>query len=316
MRAWFLKSWLSPCFLISTQQYFYSVGIITLTGALAIVLQRPAMTHYILETLGLREPLRAQQDSFYHLRVATVFETYCVSCHGEDKSKGRLRLDDFQQVIFGGKQGSDTHLLIERMLLPASDRKAMPPLGRKRFTDDELAVVKMWVAGGASGSLGSDSFPDAPEPVVEIEFDEIHWDKVAELRAPVIGRVNELQKKYPFAIQFLAQTSAKLRVKSAALETLFTDEDLQALQPISEHIVELDLTGASITDHSNTLLLAMPSLRLLRLAGTRVTEKTTRSLVQLQSLQSLTLNTHMVNKTISSQLRLAGFNVFLVPPNE
>ena len=43
--------------------------------------------------------------SFFSARVAPIFNDRCTTCHGPEKKKGKLRLDTFDYVMRGGKDG-------------------------------------------------------------------------------------------------------------------------------------------------------------------------------------------------------------------
>src|SRR5687768_3993081 len=70
--------------------------------------------------------------------IKPIFDQHCVSCHGPEKQKGRLRFDSKQSVMAGGQSGvllkageADKSLLIERVLgLGGEDRMPLkaPPL--------------------------------------------------------------------------------------------------------------------------------------------------------------------------------------------
>src|SRR5205814_6472261 len=43
--------------------------------------------------------------TFYDARVAPIFDQKCTGCHNPEKKKGKLRLDTFENVMRGGKDG-------------------------------------------------------------------------------------------------------------------------------------------------------------------------------------------------------------------
>src|SRR5262249_20282160 len=43
--------------------------------------------------------------AFFATRVQPIFEDKCTLCHGPEKKKGKLRLDSFENVMKGGKDG-------------------------------------------------------------------------------------------------------------------------------------------------------------------------------------------------------------------
>ncbi len=85
-----------------------------------------------------------------------ILEQYCVSCHGPQKSKGKLRLDSMEEILRGGDSGAVLEadnpaqsLLIKRMLLPLKDEDHMPPEGKRQPSADEIALLQWWVSVGA-----------------------------------------------------------------------------------------------------------------------------------------------------------------------
>ncbi len=92
--------------------------------------------------------------------IQPILGERCVSCHGEEKAKGGLRLDSLANVMKGGEDGavvtpgnpSDSPLL-GRVLLPADDDDHMPPEGKPGLTPPEIAAVRFWLERGASDAL-------------------------------------------------------------------------------------------------------------------------------------------------------------------
>ncbi|GGZ30520.1 hypothetical protein GCM10007049_24100 [Echinicola pacifica] len=112
----------------------------------------------------LMEPLNAGQQDQVPLEEALVFDHVvkpildkkCVNCHQASKSKGDLRLDEINFIQAGGKSGAlfdsaawQQSLLVERLDLPMDEKKHMPPKGKVQLTQDELAILKLWVEDGA-----------------------------------------------------------------------------------------------------------------------------------------------------------------------
>jgi mono/diheme cytochrome c family protein len=108
-------------------------------------------------------PTKAQPNAeplVYRDVVAPIFRERCVSCHGPDKTKGNLRLDSFENLKKGGKNGPELlagdsahSRLIERMALPLADDEHMPPEDKTQPAADEVDVVKWWTDRGATETL-------------------------------------------------------------------------------------------------------------------------------------------------------------------
>ncbi len=101
-------------------------------------------------------------NSFYAQHIDPVFKANCVSCHGEAKVKGGLRLDSYDGLMSGGKEGAvvvpgqpDRSILLGRVTLPRDDRRAMPGEGKPPLKPEEIAMIRAWIAQGASPTATS-----------------------------------------------------------------------------------------------------------------------------------------------------------------
>ncbi|HUY88480.1 MAG TPA: DUF1553 domain-containing protein [Pirellulales bacterium] len=94
--------------------------------------------------------LAADEDLFRE-RVAPIFEKHCLRCHGQ-KVEGGLSLLSAEKLAAGGDSGPavepgkpDDSLLIEMV----SGEKPEMPKGGKRLAEEEIAVLRQWIAAGA-----------------------------------------------------------------------------------------------------------------------------------------------------------------------
>ncbi|HEY7617184.1 MAG TPA: c-type cytochrome domain-containing protein, partial [Terriglobales bacterium] len=98
--------------------------------------------------------------TFFAARVQPIFAGHCFTCHGPDKHKANLRLDSYQSVMRGSKnglvvkagnlQGSE---LFRRITLPPTDDDFMPKEGKRPLSADAVKVIELWIAAGASAAL-------------------------------------------------------------------------------------------------------------------------------------------------------------------
>lgn len=92
--------------------------------------------------------------------VRPILDRHCVECHGEKKKKGLLRFDRWNERIAGLKKGSkepavipgkpDESPLVTSMELPLDHEDVMPPPENPRMDPREIALLRRWVAEGAS----------------------------------------------------------------------------------------------------------------------------------------------------------------------
>ena len=110
----------------------------------------------VLPILLSQNPLSAQHTVDFERDVKPILELNCVSCHREDKAKGKLRLDNKEgafksdEVIVKGKP--DDSLLYVLSALPADDDDVMPPQDSTKsypMPAWELEILKQWIKEGA-----------------------------------------------------------------------------------------------------------------------------------------------------------------------
>jgi hypothetical protein len=243
---------------------------------------------------------RSNPAYFYGAHVEPIFITHCDSCHGPDKQKNRLRLDTYEALMRGGKHGPAIKAgnakgseLFRRVTLSPSDDDAMPPQGKRPLAANEVKLLELWIAAGASSTLPAGAIKGAPTnevPVVaEVTFPEIDPAAVTQSRAPLAQAVGQLKERYPGVLEYESRGSAYLALDASALGPRFGDDDLAALKSLSAQIVIADLSRTAITDRSAPLLAAMKHARVLRLTETRITDAGVSSLGGLDQLESLDL---------------------------
>ena len=91
--------------------------------------------------------------------IQPMLQVHCYSCHGPNKQKGKLRLDDSAWIVKGGKDGPvirafhpEESELLKRMLLPVEDEHRMPPKEKTPLKESEIAIFQWWVGQGADFS--------------------------------------------------------------------------------------------------------------------------------------------------------------------
>jgi hypothetical protein len=298
---------------LSAPLYLACVVLVTGLGIGAAMALRPAFAHKVLETVGLEVMPQATSDSFYTARVAPLFAQHCTSCHGEARQKAELRLDSYAFALRGGRHGAvivpgnlKASELMTRVALPAGDDHAMPPEGKTPLSPDDVTVIRLWIAAGASPTTPPSAIKGAPRLVAEVKFPELDPAATRRLRAPLAGDVERLSARYPGIIVYESRNSADLELNAALRGTAFTDADLKAFLPLRGHILRIDLSGTAITDASAETLAQMTALKTLRLANTKTGDQTVSALARLKSLKSLTVTGTKATKPALAPLSKAG----------
>lgn len=243
-------------------------------------------------------PTAATPDSFFAVRVEPVLAQNCVGCHGPSRQKGNLRLDTYEAVMRGGKSGPvvkaadlNSSLLFQRISFAPGSEKIMPPQGKTPLSADQIKLIQVWIAAGASPSLAANAIAGAPATArpAEVTFPEIDDAVVAKQRAPFAGALAALNKRYPDMIEYESRGSAKLAINASLMGSRFGDDDLAQLKPLDDQFVAADFSNTAITDRSASNLAAMKHLRSLRLMHTKITDATVLALAGLNELESLSL---------------------------
>ena len=125
--------------------------------------ERVAALERALSVLGtLLPPAKPTTDT----SATALLDAHCMSCHNEDKAKGRLVLGSREGALEGGKSGpalvpgkADESLLVK--LIQAGSKPHMPP--KKQLTDAQIAALRAWINAGATWDVAvAESTPRAP----------------------------------------------------------------------------------------------------------------------------------------------------------
>ncbi len=243
--------------------------------------------------------------------VAPILERRCVQCHKESKSKGKFRMDTYELLVKGGKEGpglkpgnsAESQILI-RMQLPKDDEEHMPPEGKAAIEDHELAVMKWWIDTGADAKKSLKDF-DLPAPIKEAITKIIPSvasaiteapTAIPELHPAALGpdealksSVAAISKEYPGALSFESQQSALITFTAVSLRGNLDDTGFEKLKSVIPQLVTVDLSATKITDKVVSELIGSKHLRLIRLAETEVTDAAIDSLLTIPSLESINL---------------------------
>ena len=235
----------------------------------------------------------AASVAFFASRVAPIFDDKCVQCHGPEKKKGKLRLDSFENVMRGGKDGvvikpGDTKNseLYRRVTLPRDDEDAMPAEGKPGLTSAELKVIEFWITSGASENLAAEKAraapPPPPAPVV-----------LPPLAADYRPRANQIAAlETQLGVRLIPRSQNPrdgLTLRTVGAPARCDDAALTALKPIADLIVDAELARTKVTDAGLKTLASFPNLRSVDLSRTTVTSRGIVPLAGLNKLESLNL---------------------------
>lgn len=241
---------------------------------------------------------RAEVSSgtFYAAKIQPILTEKCVSCHRKGKSKGELVLEDISSALKGGKSGpvwiaGDVagSILLQRIHLPVTDKKHMPPRGKNPLTPEEVVLLDAWVGAGA-------------DPAITLE--DIGTEHSLFSFAGREKNLSAAEKEYQFKPASMATVESlndafcslkPIAIGSPALEAAFfiqkafDPKKIGSLEKVKEQLVRLNLSKMPISDKDLQSLLLFSRLEVLSLNYTGVSDAGLKALKKLPALESLGL---------------------------
>jgi hypothetical protein len=182
----------------------------------------------------------------------------------------------------------------------------MPPEGKTPLSPDEITVIRLWIAGGASPTTPATAIKGAPQLVAEVKFPELDPSATRRQRAPLAAAVQQLSERYPGLLVYESRNSPDLELNAVLRGASFTDANLKAFLVVRERIVLADLSGTAVTDESASVLAQMPKLKTLRLTNTKTGDAMLSALAPVKSLRSLTVTGTRMTKLALAALSERG----------
>jgi uncharacterized membrane protein/YHS domain-containing protein len=255
--------------------------------------------------------------------IAPLLDQRCTGCHGAKKAKGGLALHTPEDLLAGGRAGPaivpgdvDGSELIRRTALPLDDDDHMPPPNKGQPTQDELALLRQWVAAGApfegpapadaaAWGAGLAAHEDASSQA-ELLPARVADDHEAELLPEAAGAgaaadsIPQSIYQAPAAavvdlraqqvhVEVLDPATGGLWVHFGAAPPMSADALAAALAPVADGVLELSLAGTAADDELLQALAPCARLETLDLSHTQVTAEGLVALASLPRLSRLTL---------------------------
>lgn len=262
---------------------------------------------------GKLDPALAAKAVIYKDIVASIMQAKCVSCHGEEKKKGKLQLHSYAAIIKGGSDGETTvipsnskdSLLLVRANLPTDDDEHMPPSDEPQLTKEEVAILKWWIETGASetatvasvkpsaeveGALAVLLAKGLPKAAAAPAKEEKPKAKpLTDAEKKQVAEITAKMQALNASLMPLAQDTEQLRLGVVNAADKFGDKELALVLPIAQHLVWVDLARSQITDAAADTLAKMANLERLHLENTKVTDAGIAKLGALPALEYLNL---------------------------
>jgi hypothetical protein len=226
------------------------------------------------------------------MRINPILDANCAVCHGAGKSNGGLRVDSYELLMKGGKDGRvivprepGSSLLLERVTLPADHKQFMPADGKPALKPDEIALIRAWILQGASPSESriagiSDPKGTAALPLVPVADYSSLMPEIQQLASSQGAKLIPVSSK----------PSDGLILNTVDIASSFNDAQLARFDKFAPYIVEAELARTAVTDASFDTLSRFTHLRALHLEGTGVTGSALGKLSSLSQLTYLNLS--------------------------
>jgi hypothetical protein len=229
--------------------------------------------------------------SIYEKAVQPILLDKCVGCHGPNKVKGNLLLDNKEHILKGGKHGSvldltGTSSIIERIHLPLAEEKHMPPDGKPQLTPSEIKILNDWISAGG----------DFNKKIVELEKTDSLYLLAKSYQAPVEkiknkGNAGPDMSEYNTNycnVQYVYPGSNLIEVNFFQ-GSFYDREQLKKLDKIKEQIVSLNMQTMPLQQEDMAIITGFKQLERLNLNYTGLNSTSLAPIKTLSKLQSLSI---------------------------
>lgn len=268
--------------------------------------------------LGYKRLPEVDPTSFYAMRVQPIFEEKCVLCHNAGKFKGKLRLDTYEHVMRGGKDGLVIQAgkpgkseLFRRVTLPPESKDFMPAEQKPALSGEEIKVIEKWIAAGATTHIADAEIQElSPSPEEKVRAAPLTADY-----RPQLQTIATLESTLGIRLVPRSQNPTDgLILRTESAPTRCNDTTLERLAPVATLIVDAELARTKVTDKGMRAVTNFSNLRFLDLSKTTVTSVGVKELMKLEKLERLNLTQTRVTRAGVAEagisLRLKGLYLF------
>jgi mono/diheme cytochrome c family protein/uncharacterized membrane protein len=268
------------------------------------------------DSAGIKPIANVQEAQVYGAIIKPILQTRCYNCHGPNKQKGGLRMDDTARLLKGGEDGpvllagkATESALLKSLLLPREAKEHMPPKEKPQLTEGQIALIHWWIDQGApfSKKVAELPQPEKLKPVLaSLQHGELKKKDVPQVPTEPVAQadanaINALKEK-GITVLPVALGSNYLAVSLASASDI-TDKDMALLLPLKKQVVALKLGDTAIGDSSLNSIGQCTNLYSLWLNNTKVTDAGLKKLQSLRNLRTLNLVGTSVTATGVLQLK-------------
>jgi hypothetical protein len=252
-----------------------------------------------------------------------ILEEKCVNCHGASSIKGGLALNDTAGLLNGGKTGpllvagqAALSLMMQRIYLPPTNKKHMPPRAKEQLTEAEIALLHAWIQSGAVLHEKVISLPPQDSFRMLAAAYLLPGSTASEQTAYDFppaehGLVKSLNNNYRL-ITPLGNGSPALAVHFYG-KNMYSRQALEELTPLKQQITELNLARMPVKNEDLKSIGQMPNLRKLNLNYTDINDAGLVYLNGISKLQDVSLSgTAITEKGLEQLARLPSLRIVYI----
>ena len=268
-----------------------------LSKPLADIFKKDTVANAVVKPL-----VNVQEAYVYDDVVRPILQAKCYSCHGENKQKGKLRMDDSLMLMKGGKDGNIIYPgnakesdLIKRLRLPVDNEDHMPPREKSQPSENQIDLLEWWISQGASFGKKVKEV-NQTDKITAMLFalqnastvDQVSMDIPLEEVKNADETIIKKMKMRGIIVLPVSQNSNYLQANFVT-DTMLNKEDLELLSTLKKQLIWLKLGNTNISDENMSAIAQLGNLTRLGLEHTGITDHGLRTVQSLQHLQYLNL---------------------------
>lgn len=267
-----------------------------------------------------------QEAMAYTDVIQPILQTKCYSCHGRNKQKGGIRMDDSLKLMKGGKDGiiihphnADESEMIKRLLLPVDNDDHMPPKEKPQPSESQISLLHWWIASGAdfTKKVKELNQPEKLKPIllalqeVPVIENKLSFVPVLPVEKADVSIFEKLKDRGIIVLP-VGKGSNYLSANFIT-DTLVTDEDLELLLSLKKQLIWLKMGFTDLSDEQMAKIVKLNNLTRLSMEHTAVTDKGIQQLKSVKQLQYLNVvGTRVTAKSILQLKDLKGLRSIYV----
>lgn len=235
----------------------------------------------------------AAASTIYEAGIAPILAQKCVGCHGADKMKGDLQLHTPEKILQGGKNGTvlkgnptGEAGLIQRIHLPVTDEKHMPPDGKLQLTKEETTILSKWIKAGASFETKLNAL--AKDDSLFVLVNKLRSaSNQKQAKKSDLPDLEEFNSNY-CTTNYLYSGSEEVEVNFFQ-GSFYKRENLVKLEKIKDRIVSLNMQGMPLVREDLNVIIRFKNLQKINLNHTGLDISSLEPLKSLTKLKAVSI---------------------------